>query len=118
MLWRFCSLRRGRTDVYGGIERKASEKMKFTANAKRYDTDKMIEIWTGRRETGTVYFLTGVWLTKRSNHVFVATDSIWDNGNGGTCGTSIAQADMDEIAYLAAELDDDRLYALLPDDSE
>ena len=93
--------------------------MRFTLNGKRYDTSKMdrlVDKQWGEISTGIT--LVGIWQTRKTKRVFVATDSVWQASDGGCIGTRVHEADDIEIARLADEYDISKLYALLPDDSE
>jgi hypothetical protein len=91
---------------------------RFTLNGKRYDTGKMVTLWTGKDEVGTGVTRRGIYMTPKSKRVFVETHSIWDRGDGCTVGTRYHEADAEEIGFLADEYRLDELFALLPDDNE
>lgn len=82
---------------------------------KRYDLSKLYQVEDAQtRENGGIS-REGVWVTK-SGRVIVETYSIWESSrHDGTCvGQQYHFADADEIARLAAELEDEKLLALVP----
>lgn len=92
--------------------------MRFTIDGKRYDTTKMVCVDDDQRETSAGVYRNGVYMTPKSKRVFVHTASQWDRGDGVAVGDRLHEADLDEIAVLAQELESDELYDLLPDDNE
>ena len=90
---------------------------RYTIDGKRYDTSRMVDLEISTFESGGVS-ITGVYITPRSNRVFVETHSIWDAGDGSIVGSRLHEAGREEIASLAQKHDCDILYDLLPDDSD
>lgn len=82
---------------------------------KRYDLGKLYQVPQAKTRENYGVSREGIWVTK-SGKVIVETNSIWASGrnDGTTVGIQYHFADPDEIANLAAELDDPRLVALVP----
>ncbi len=82
---------------------------------KRYDLSKLYQVPGAHTRENHGISREGVWVTK-SGRVIVETNSIWasDRNDGTTVGTQYHFAGEDEIASLAAELDDPRLVDLVP----
>ncbi|MDP2730143.1 MAG: hypothetical protein Q8O55_06655 [Dehalococcoidales bacterium] len=82
---------------------------------KQYDLSKLYAVPDACTRENHGVSREGVWVTK-SGRVIVKTNSIWASGrnDGTTVGTQYRFVDEDEIASLAAELDDPRLVALVP----
>ncbi len=82
---------------------------------KRYDLSKLYQVEGAKTRENHGISRKGVWVTK-SGRVIVETDSIWASGrnDGTTVGRQYHFAGADEIAALAAELEDEKLVALVP----
>lgn len=88
--------------------------MKFILDGKRWDTDKMLALDISTRESGG-HSISGVYITPKTQRVFVNTYSIWASGrNDGTViGSQWHEADADEIDHLADEFGG-KLLSLVP----
>ncbi len=89
--------------------------MATIVEGKRYDLSKLYQVPGAETRENTGVSREGVWVTK-SGRVIVETYSIWESSRqDGTCvGQRFHFADADEIARLAAELEDEKLIALVP----
>jgi hypothetical protein len=82
---------------------------------KRYDLSKFYAVPNCRLRENHGISREGIWVTK-SGRVIVETYSAWasSRNDGTVVGTQYHFADPEEIANLAAELDDERLTELVP----
>ena len=82
---------------------------------KRYNLAELYEVDDAKTRESSGVSREGVWVTK-SGRVIVETYSIWESSrHDGTCvGRQYHFAHADEIASLAAELEDKKLLALVP----
>lgn len=82
---------------------------------KRYDLSKLYAVPNATTRENYGVSREGIWITK-SGRVIVETYSIWasSRNDGTVVGQRFHFADGDEIAELAAELEDERLIALVP----